>query len=121
MYKILRCGRSRQVIEQCYRLGVIDAILPALHRHLASGRSSERALWERLEAIDGMGDRERTVELPNGRLLAALLSGCVETGGSTPRALSEMLREAAAPLTPSNNDLHVAAAHLARRRASARP
>ena len=122
LYKILRCGRSRAVLKESFRLGVLEPILPVLHRSLAGSRARERRLWERLQEIDTLTAREGAAEVPTGRLLVALLSECVPPEATTTRVVAESLRLAAAPLIPSNNDLRVAAATMARRSgATARP
>jgi poly(A) polymerase len=121
LYKILRCGRSRAVLRQAHKLGVLRAILPALHASLAGSRARERRLWERLDEVDGMTARGGAAEIATGRLLAALLPDAVPpASGRTLREVAESLRAAAAPLIPSNNDLRVAASLLLRK-PTARP
>lgn len=120
LYKILRCGVSRKVIADSYRLGVLDDILPVLHGHLSARRGALRLLEEKLDRIDQQAKRSGGKEIPTGKLLAALLGDCLEAGSSSSDAM-EALRAAAAPLIPSNNDLRVAAAVVTGRGLSARP
>lgn len=115
LYKILRCGKSRAVLREAYRLGVLEPILPVLHRSLAGNRARERRLWERLREIDELAVRKGAEEIPTGRLLVALLVDCVPAEAATARVVAESLRQAASPLIPSNNDLRVAAVAMTRR------
>ena len=121
LYKILRCGRSGLVLQNAFALGVLESVLPALYRRIAGSRARERALWERLAAVDALPDSERTGEMPTGRLLAALLADCVSPAGAPVSSVIEALRQAAAPLAPSYKDLRVAAVALTGRGTSARP
>jgi poly(A) polymerase len=110
LYKVLRCGSSRLVIHNAYRLGILSVILPALHRSLLTSRVRVRALEQRLQVIDGQVKHGGT-ETSNGALLAALLGDCAPLGASA-RDVIEALRAASVPLIPSNNDLRVASACL---------
>jgi poly(A) polymerase len=122
LYKILRCGRSEAVLRDAFRLGVIEPIMPELHRSLSASKQKEKDLWERLAQIDALPYKQRAEGVPTGRLLCALLRDAivVEPGS---HAVAEALRAAAAPLVPSNNDLRVAAAFVSGRArgATARP
>ena len=112
LYKILRCGVSWKVLESSYRLGVLEIILPTLHRTLGDRRGALRDLEESLGRADRASRGGDGSRLDNGTLLAGLLRVCLSPG-TPPREVMEALRAAARPLIPSNNDLSVAAMVIA--------
>jgi poly(A) polymerase len=127
IYKILASGSAAPIFGSAFRLGLLEACLPELHRYLSGlGRNEvEAQLQGSLGALDRQVRAREAGEVSRGQMLASLFQGPAAEWrqGLAPEdplgELMDRLRQAALPLLPSRKELEQAARFIlkpARRR-----
>ncbi len=110
VYKILRCAKSADVVLACYRLGLLEVILPSVHARLRE-KGRDPAGSGVIRALVGMDDEVRRRggdRISTGRLLVSLLGSAVDEKETRVKEAMRVLRDEALPLIPSNRDLREA-------------